>query len=345
MYRQINYQVPLQTQQASGQNFSPPNQAFMGSAPIQNKPVYQQTLQPVNMQQEIIQYPKSPYKYPDELVCIERDEMNLYVSVALNPPSEKELMEGTYPGLDVFGKSRFDMYIFKFDAKASVKFSLSFKTAKLLCEKTKATLYDKKVEKDITGLTPAYSVKLKGGNELNGRTPAEVLFNSPELRDSLISQMNYYMKNASNPRFGKNNLLMAQAIDEAFRLQANNMLDSQKIGESPTVIYEAMRTPNKDKVDARGLTKARTIKITHTPGSPMPYAIDIMNCLAPPLKGKVGAELQRAVDVQKYTISATEEEWFDITSEMQCFMDQYRDLCIKKRFTVLSTAMAARNNN
>lgn len=324
----------------------PPQNYNSGSTVPYNNPMNHPVApasQPVNQQPS--QYPQSPYKYPTQIGCIKRDDINLYVNVSLNPPSEQDLKDGTYPGLDVFGKSRFDIYIFKYESKESVKFSIPFKTAKLLFKKTEAVLYGdvSKKNANVGSLTPAYSVKLKGGNEINGRAPAEILLNSPELRDALISQMNYYGNNVSHPKFGKNNMAMAQAIVEALRLQANNMLDPGKIGNSPTIIFEGMRTPNKNVVDQRGFTKARSMKISHTPGSPSPFVVDIMNCYAPPAKGLVGAELRRAVDQQKFNIAVTEEEWYDLVSEMECFINQYRDAGVRNRFRILATADVPRS--
>ena len=101
-----------------------PQQQYYNTGPISYNPNYQmvptqQTYnQPINQTSQgsdKAQYSQSPYKYPTQIGCVKRDDINLYVNVSLNPPSEQDLKEGIYPGLDVFGRSRFDVFIFKYE--------------------------------------------------------------------------------------------------------------------------------------------------------------------------------------------------------------------------------------
>lgn len=74
-----------------------------------------------------------------------------------------------------------------------------------------------------------------------------------------------------------------------------------------------MRTPNVNKVNQKGLTEARTAKITFDtdPGNKEPYCIEIMNCMAPPVQGaQIGARLSQCEDKITLMMNFSEEAWY-----------------------------------
>lgn len=289
------------------------------------------------MQVQQIQKMKSPFKYPNQVTCKKREEINLYADVVFKPPSDQELIEGAYPGMDAFGKSRFDFYIFKYESSKSVKYSMGFSTIKFIYEKTKALMAEgvQPKKNDETQVSPAYTVQLKGGT-FSGRTAAEILINNPEEAQALCNQRDYYMKNSNHPKYGKNNLNMANAVNDAINLYNQGLLDPQKVTSAVLTVYEAVRTPNKSKVDERGLTKARSILITHDLKN-NDYIVKIMNCMAPPADGNVGAKLNQAADSTTFQFSCTEEEWWDFISECYELVNEYREVMRKRRFTIYET--------
>ena len=74
-----------------------------------------------------------------------------------------------------------------------------------------------------------------------------------------------------------------------------------------------MRTTNVNKVNQKGLTEARTAKITFDtdPGNKEPYCIEIMNCMAPPVQGaQIGARLSQCEDKITLMMNFSEEAWY-----------------------------------
>lgn len=360
MYNQNNYAQPYYGPQTTQSNMiqMPQNASYQAS-----------DINAHNVQGYPVQHSnaKSPYKYPRQISCVQRSDNNLYVEVAMKKPKD-EIVTGDMPGLEAFGKSRFDFFIFKYADKQSVKFSIPVKTAYLLYEKTKAIIADsasptdkldqviyEKIKKLIlpimyalriqipddeksNGKSPAYTVRLAGGSKINGRTAAEILTEEPGMRNPLLKQRDYYMSHTNHPRYGKNNLNMAKAIEDAITLFDSGMLDSAIVSGKTIVLYQAVRTPNKEKLDRRGLTVCRTMKLTYHAGGETPYHMEIMNCYAPPCRdGKVGAELSKAVDKVTYSMSMTEEEWFYMIKEITAFADQFRNTMTKRRFEIIAT--------
>ena len=82
-----------------------------------------------------------------------------------------------------------------------------------------------------------------------------------------------------------------------------------------TVILEETKTPNNKKVDSRGLTECRTIKITYSKGQKEPYNIEISNFMAPPANGQIGAKFSQAQDKSTLAMNLSEKEMFMLFDE------------------------------
>lgn len=281
---------------------------------------------------------ESPYKYSNQLVCIKRDDLNLYANVIMKLPTVQELREGKYPGMDVFGATRFDLYLFKYDDKKSVKFSLSPKDIFCIQLKSQALIQhimtaEKKAQDN---LSCGYTVTLKGGS-FSGKTAAGILLENPAMRNDLLKQRDYYAQNANHPKYGKNNVAMMNAINDAVVLLDAGKLDSSKILSGVKTIYESIKTPDNKKLDNRGLTKARHCTIRYSENSAMPFSIQIMNCMAPPVDAKVGAKLEQSQDKTVMNINATNEEWLFFINEMADFLNEIRSMTLRNRMTVYNT--------
>lgn len=284
----------------------------------------------------------SPYKYPNQVVCCKRNEMNFYAEAILRTPTDQELRQGDYPGMDTFARSRFDLYIFKYEDKKSVKYCLSPKAISLLYLKTQSVIEHQMLNKKITaGLTPAYTTVLKG-RDMNGKTAAQFLIEHPEKVNDLIAQRNYYAANMADARYikyVKKNQEAVQAIDEAVSLYQQGKLDAAKIMDGGEELYNGVKTPNVQKVDNNGLTEVRQIIVSYNQNnSQAPFTVTIMNCMAPPIQGNgVGAKLEQATSKNKWSINLTEEEWYSFITELQALCEDFRHLTAKRRFQIYGT--------
>lgn len=158
----------------------------------------------------------------------------------------------------------------------------------------------------------AYTVKIKFG-PFKDRTPAEVLLENSNNYNLLCDTYNKLMA-ANDPKFAKQNSVVANAIAEAGNLFMNGQLDKTSVNTyQKIVIWDGMRTPNVNKVNQKGLTEARTAKITFDtdPSNKEPYCIEIMNCMAPPVHGaQIGARLSQCEDKITLMMNFSEEAWY-----------------------------------
>lgn len=285
--------------------------------------------------------PASPYKYPRQLAAVKRDEHNFYIEAALTKPQEQDLLSGELPGLDGFGKSRFDLFIFKYAEKVSLKFSLSIKEMLLVAKKTDIAMMvpftTSSSDSAQDQLRPAYTVRLRGGNITNGKTAAEVLAENPANRDALLKQRDWYASKASDPRYGAGNAQMMDAINEAVYLFDTGQLNLTSARSSSIEIYKKVKTPNNKKTDQRGLTECRSLAILYRPGEEMAFQIEIMNCMAPPLNRSVGANLSQARDKKSFVMTMTEEEWNYCVTEAVALINQFRELMKRRRFEIMTS--------
>lgn len=229
--------------------------------------------------------------------------------------TKKGFREGD-PALAMSETSNVCINIFDAASAKGVKFYFGGTLPSFIFEKTKLCmalgLTAQKPEGTEEEKSAAYTVKIKFG-PFKDRTPAEVLLENPNNYNQLCDTYNKLIT-ANDPKFAKQNSVVASAIAEAGNLFMNKQLDKTSVNTyQKIVIWDGMRTPNVNKVNQKGLTEARTAKITFDtdPGNKEPYCIEIMNCMAPPVQGaQIGARLSQCEDKITLMMNFSEEAWY-----------------------------------
>lgn len=229
--------------------------------------------------------------------------------------TKKGFREGD-PALAMSETSNVCINIFDAASAKGVKFYIGGTLPSFIFEKTKLCmalgLTTQKQEGTEEKKSAAYTVKIKFG-PFKDRTPAEVLLESPNNYNPLCDTYNKLMA-ANDPKFARQNSVVANAIAEAGNLFMNGQLDKTSVNTyQKIIIWDGMRTPNVNKVNQKGLTEARTAKITFDmdPGNKEPYCIEIMNCMAPPVQGaQIGARLSQCEDKITLMMNFSEEAWY-----------------------------------
>ena len=229
--------------------------------------------------------------------------------------TKKGFKEGD-PALAMSETSNVCINIFDATSAKGVKFYFGGTLPSFIFEKTKLCmalgLTTQKPEGTEEKKSAAYTVKIKFG-PFKDRTPAEVLLENSNNYNLLCDTYNKLMA-ANDPKFAKQNSVVANAIAEAGNLFMNGQLDKTSVHTyQKIVIWDGMRTPNVNKVNQKGLTEARTAKITFDtdPGNKEPYCIEIMNCMAPPVQGaQIGARLSQCEDKITLMMNFSEEAWY-----------------------------------
>lgn len=229
--------------------------------------------------------------------------------------TKKGFREGD-PALAMSETSNVCINIFDTASAKGVKFYFGGTLPNFVFEKTKLCmalgLTAQKPEGAEEKKSAAYTVKIKFG-PFKDRTPAEVLLESPNNYNQLCDTYNKLVA-ANDPKFARQNSVVASAIVEAGNLFMNGQLDKTSVNTyQKIIIWDGMRTPNVNKVNQKGLTEARTAKITFDtdPGNKEPYCIEIMNCMAPPVQGaQIGARLSQCEDKITLMMNFSEEAWY-----------------------------------
>lgn len=229
--------------------------------------------------------------------------------------TKKGFREGD-PALAMSETSNVCINIFDAASAKGVKFYFGGTLPSFIFEKTKLCmalgLTTQKQEGTEEKKSAAYTVKIKFG-PFKDRTPAEVLLESPNNYNPLCDTYNKLMA-ANDPKFARQNSVVANAIAEAGNLFMNGQLDKTSVNTyQKIIIWDGMRTPNVNKVNQKGLTEARTAKITFDmdPGNKEPYCIEIMNCMAPSVQGaQIGARLSQCEDKITLMMNFSEEAWY-----------------------------------
>lgn len=258
------------------------------------------TAENINLKQQMAIQSANVYK--SKICC--------YASV-----TKKGFREGD-PALAMSETSNVCINIFDAASAKGVKFYFGGTLPSFIFEKTKLCmalgLTTQKQEGTEEKKSAAYTVKIKFG-PFKDRTPAEVLLESPNNYNPLCDTYNKLMA-ANDPKFARQNSVVANAIAEAGNLFMNGQLDKTSVNTyQKIIIWDGMRTPNVNKVNQKGLTEARTAKITFDmdPGNKEPYCIEIMNCMAPPVQGaQIGARLSQCEDKITLMMNFSEEAWY-----------------------------------
>lgn len=170
---------------------------------------------------------------------------------------------------------------------------------------------------EAEGSSPAYTVRFRAGT-LSGKTPAELLIESPENKAVLEKQKGFLEKNLEKFPANKTQI---DAINDALKLLADGKLSSSSVpvakSVKPIVIYECA-PKNIKPLDEEGRYTVYQVTITYDPAMSMPVEVSVMNCYAPVDKTK-GNEivLSKAVKKQTQSIRLTEEEWYTMIDSMK----------------------------
>ena len=124
----------------------------------------------------------------------------------------------------------------------------------------------------------AYTYHFKMG-KLKDKTPAEVALSEGGV-DILNEQYKWLKENIQ--KFPKNKEAM-EAIAEAGRLHKEGKLSKDSVANVITIM-DVLKVPFADKVDERGLTNVVTYSIKFDKSADSPFIVNIMNCMAPPIK-------------------------------------------------------------
>ena len=176
------------------------------------------------------------------------------------------------------------------------------------------------------GSSPAYTVKFRAGT-FNGKSPAQLLIESPKNREVLEKQKAFLEKNLEKY---PSNKAQIDAINDAIQLfeagRLNNILSEASKEMEPIEIYDSF-TKNIKPLDAEGRYTIYQVKVTYNPAMSLPFAISVMNCFAPVDKTK-GNEIimKKAVNKQEQEIRLTEEEWYTMIDKMKAIKIMYENL-------------------
>lgn len=203
----------------------------------------------------------------------------------------KEFTEGKDPALSYNLSSLVSFSIFNTEKQSSVIAYLNPYTPAYLLQKIKA---------NMTREFPAcFNTPVKGSTET-----LFALYANKD--DELLKQL--------QPQQDKNTQMLMAFISD-YRKKYGLPAERE-------VIINDIKTPNNKKIDAKGNTEVRILKIEYFPVK-HEYLVTIENCMAPPAKGNVGALVSKAVDRVYYNMSFTEAEFFNIVDEVVHAKEMY----------------------
>lgn len=181
-------------------------------------------------------------------------------------------------------------------------------------------------EETLSG--PAYTVTMKTGI-LKGKTPAQVLLESPNGRDSLLRQQNFLEANVAKYPANQQQI---DAIKEAVRLYDEGRLAKADAGEETadpggSITIYACAPKNIKPIDEEGRWTIYQVTIVYSPEMSLPFEVTVMNCYAPVDKSK-GNEIvmSQAVKRQTQSIRLSEEEWYTMIDSMKATKIMFENL-------------------
>ena len=165
--------------------------------------------------------------------------------------------------------------------------------------------------------TKAFTTKFISGT-LKGKSPIEVLMESPSNKTTLLNQRKFLESNLAKY---KSNQTLIDAIDEAINLYDSGVLDKKEetstTGSSIVTLYESA-PKNIKPLDEEGRYTIYKVTITYNQSMRMPVRVNVMNCFAPVDKtdgNKI--VMTEAVNKQEIDINLTEEEWYTMIDTMK----------------------------
>ena len=269
-------------------------------------------------------------KYPKQIDSVVRTDKTLGIDFELLTPTENEYSNNKKMPLEMHsGFSRFVLTILV-KGKAA-KANIPASAAAYIQKKTEIAMekilsYKLNGENNEDPLSPAYTQKIFGKN-FNNKTAAEIL-QDPSMKTELIKQRDFLKQNMDKYKANK---AQVEAIDDALlllelgKLDKNNVKTSNKTFE---IYNENIKIPNANKLDQNGNTFVYNISIMCSLDRDYPFAINIMNCFAPPVNkgGQITVEMSKATDITKHSILLTEEEFFRVVRKMSTSLEYFEKI-------------------
>ena len=264
-------------------------------------------------------------KYNEQVVSIKRTKKTLGVDAFLSTPNIKS----GQPALEMHaGYSRFVFTILDQTSGKmnAIKANLHADEVELLKVKTEFAInymMENVLNTSDLPASTAYTVKM-ASKEFAGKTPAQILNEDPSNKEKLISCKEWLTENLTKyPR----NQEQIDAIDDALDLLAFGTLKDVSTSSGLIELYrEDIKIPNATKVNENGKTFVYSFSIVCDPSKDFPFAINIQNCYATPIKsatGQITANMKSADNNMKTSILLTTEEWYKVVKKMdgivRCF--------------------------
>lgn len=202
--------------------------------------------------------------------------------------------------------------------KVAATFNIRKESLPLIIKKSEFA-FNKEMENSISQsseeqLSPAYTVRISSG-KLKGKTPAELLIESPENKNVLNEHYVFLKKNLN--KYPRNRVQM-EAIEEAAKLLSENKLNKSLVSKEVIIpIYNPGFRPLVNKTRQDGKSFVYDIKINWHVGSKNPVTIEVTNFYAPVIKTSDGllnvkATEKDATSEIKNTMSMSLEMWEDV---------------------------------
>lgn len=265
-------------------------------------------------------------KYPRNCAYIKNDAFVLSADDSLKIPTAEEMENGKRGPL--FAHSKFSVFKIALvqNGVASVTANIPGDVVNGIYLKTEAAIALDMQEsmklKPKEVLSPAYTALVKSKlDQLANKTPAAIMINTPEAIPDLVKHRDWLATQVSNPKNAKykeGNEKQLNAINEAFGLYNAQALNPDAVDNNATIVlYDVpMKVPSKSTLDENGNTFVYGITISYTLGVPNPYKFEVYNCMAPPTNG-VGAQMSKAANMKKFSISASYEQGTKFISNLQ----------------------------
>lgn len=180
----------------------------------------------------------------------------------------------------------------------------------------------KVTEKKVTETesdSAAYTLKIPSGT-LKGKTPAEVLIDDASGKEKLEKHLAWLVDNLGKyPR----NQIQIDAINEAFKLKEDGLLNSKTTSESKKsddLSIDIYTCPSKNikPLDEEGRYTVYDVSITYDGSKGMPFTITVNNCFAPVDRSKGTNEIvmSKAVNKKRISMALSEDEWYTMIDTM-----------------------------
>ena len=197
---------------------------------------------------------------------------------------------------------------------------------KMMRSITSASADEKPEEK--TG--PAYTVTIKTGT-LKGKTPAQLLLESPANREALRKQQSFLEANVAKYPANQQQIdaiKEALALYDAGALKEVSDADAEGVTDSFGVIKIYECAPKNIKpLDEEGRWTIYQVTVSYNPIMSLPFEISVMNCFAPVDKSKGNEiEMSKAVDKQTQNMRLSEEEWYTMIDSMKATKIMFENL-------------------